>query len=100
MLFCRKKFPVHVVISILQAFNCQYFDIFVHDLYFVSLYFKAKTQWNKGMSDFYSGNSVNCILLDVTYMKQRGKSNCSPIPTLAVEGNETLMSPVLNMTQS
>ena len=28
---------------------------------FFSLYFKAKTQWNKGMSDFDSGNSVNCV---------------------------------------
>ena len=27
--------------------------------------FKAKTQWNKGMSDFDSGNSVNCVSLDV-----------------------------------
>ena len=32
-----KKFTVHVVVSILQAF--------------ISLYFKAKTQWNKDMSD-------------------------------------------------
>ena len=29
---------------------------------FFSLYFKAKGQWNKGMSDFDSGNSVNCVL--------------------------------------
>ena len=65
MLFSRKKFPVHVVISILQAFNCLILEIFVHDLYFFSLYFKAKTQWNKGMSDFDLGNSVNCILLYV-----------------------------------
>ena len=65
MLFCRKKFPVHMVISILQAFNCWYLEIFVYDLYFFSLYFKAKTQWNKGMSDFDSGNSVNCVLLGV-----------------------------------
>ena len=35
---------------------------------FCSLYFKAKTQWNKGMSDFDSGNSVI-----VFYMKQSGK---------------------------
>ena len=34
MLFSRKKFPVHVVIFILQAFNCRYLEIFVHDLYF------------------------------------------------------------------
>ena len=76
MLFCRKKF--HVVISILQAFNCQYLEIFTHDLYFFSLYLKAKTQRNKGKPDFDSGNSVNCVLLDVNlfYMKQRGKNNC------------------------
>ena len=65
MLFSRKKFPVHVVISILQAFNCQYLEIFVHDLYFFSFYFKAKTQRNTGMSDFDSGNSVNCVLLGI-----------------------------------
>ena len=34
MVFSRKKFPVHVVIFILQAFNCRYLEIFVHDLYF------------------------------------------------------------------
>ena len=74
MLFCRKKFPVHVVISILQAFNCRYLEIFVHDLYFFSLYFKAKTQRNKGISDFDSGNSVNCVLLDVNlYETKREK---------------------------
>ena len=40
--------------------------LFVHDIYFfLWLYFKAKTKWNKGMSDFDSGNSVNCVLLDV-----------------------------------
>ena len=32
---------------------------------FFSLYFKAKTKRNKGMSDFDSGNSVNCVLLDI-----------------------------------
>ena len=32
--FCRKKFPVHVVIFILQAFNCRCLEIFVHDIYF------------------------------------------------------------------
>ena len=37
--FCRKKFPVHVVISILQAFNCQCLDIFVHDIYFFHFFF-------------------------------------------------------------
>ena len=66
MLFCRKKFPVHIIIFILQAFNCRYLDIFVHDIFILfSLYFKAKNQWNKGMSDFDSGNSINCVLLDV-----------------------------------
>ena len=74
MLFCRKKFPVHVVISILQAFNCQYLEIFVHDIYFFPLYSKAKTQWSKGMSDFDSGNSVNCVLLDINlYETKREK---------------------------
>ena len=34
MLFCRNKFPVHMVISILQAFNCRYLEIFVHDINF------------------------------------------------------------------
>ena len=63
MLFGRKKFPIHVVISILQAFNCRCLEIFVHDI--DDLYFKAKTQWNKGMFDFDSGNSVNCFLLEV-----------------------------------
>ena len=65
MLFCMKKFPVHVVISVLQAFNCRCLEIFVNDIYFFSLYFKAKTQWNKGISAFDSGNSVNCVLLDI-----------------------------------
>ena len=65
MVFSRKKFPLQVVIFILQAFNCRYLEIFVHDLYFFTLYFKAKTQRNKSMSDFYSGNSVNCVLLDI-----------------------------------
>ena len=74
MLFSRKKFPVHVVIFILQAFNCGFLEIFVHDLYFFSLYFKAKTRRNKSMSDFYSGNSVNCVLLDVNlYETKREK---------------------------
>ena len=74
MLFSRKKFPVHVVIFILQAFNCRYLEIFVHDLHFFSLYFKAKTQRNKSMSDFDSGNSVNCVLLDVNlYETKREK---------------------------
>ena len=41
---------------------------------FFSLYFKAKTQWNKGMSDFDSGNYANCILLDVSlYETKREK---------------------------
>ena len=78
MLFCRKKFPVHVVISILQAFNCRCLEIFVHDIYFFSLYFKAKIQWNKGMSDFDSGNSV---LLDVNLYETK-KNNWSPIPSV------------------
>ena len=74
MLFSRKKFPVHVVISILQAFNCQYVENFVHDLHFFSLYFKVKTLRNKGKSDFDSGNSVNCVLLDVNlYETKREK---------------------------
>ena len=57
-----KKLPVHVVISILQAFN-RCLEIFVHVIIFFSLYVKAKIHWNKGMSDFYSGNSDNCVLL-------------------------------------
>ena len=74
MLFCRKKFPVHMVISILQAFNSQYLEILVHDLYFFSLYFKGKTQRNKGMSDFDSGNSVKFVLLDINlYETKREK---------------------------
>ena len=41
---------------------------------FFSLYFKVKTQWNKGMSDFDSGNSVNCVLSDVNlYETKREK---------------------------
>ena len=28
ILFCMKMFPVHVVISIFQAFNCRYLEIF------------------------------------------------------------------------
>ena len=36
------------------------------------------------MSDFYSGNSVNCVLLDVN-LKQRAKNNWFPIP---LRGNE------------
>ena len=72
MLFCRKKFPVHVVIFVHQAFNCQCLAIFVHDIYF--FLFKVKTQWNKGMSDFDSGNSVNFVLLDVNlYETKREK---------------------------
>ena len=52
--------------------NIKLLDASVHNLrillnshIFFTPYFKAKTQWNKGMSDFYSGNSVNCVLLDV-----------------------------------
>ena len=34
----------------------------------------AKTQWNKGMSDFDSWNSVNCVLLDINlYETKREK---------------------------
>ena len=41
---------------------------------FFSLYFKAKTQRKKGMSDFDSGNSVNCVLLDINlYETKREK---------------------------
>ena len=41
---------------------------------FFSLYFKAKTKRNKSMSDFYSGNSVDCVLLDVNlYETKREK---------------------------
>ena len=72
MLFCRKKFPVHVVISILQAFNCQCLQIFVHDIYF--FLFIPKPRPSKGMSEFDSGNSVNCVLLDVNlYETKREK---------------------------
>ena len=53
-----KKFPVNMVISILQAFNCQRLEIFVHDKYFVSF-------WNKDMSDFGSQNIFNHVLLEV-----------------------------------
>ena len=43
-------------------------------IYIFSLYFKAKTQWNKGMSDFDSGNSVNWVFLDVNlYERVREK---------------------------
>ena len=74
MLFCMKKFLVHMVISILQALSCQCLEICVHDIYFFSLYFKAKTQWNKRRSDFDSGNSVKCVLLDVNlYETKREK---------------------------
>ena len=42
--------------------------------YIFSLYFKAKTQWNKDMSDIDSENSVNCVLLDVNlYETKREK---------------------------
>ena len=41
---------------------------------FFSFYFKAKTQWNKGISTFDSGNPVNCVLLDVNlYETKREK---------------------------
>ena len=48
------------------------------------------------MPDFYSGNSVNCVLLDVTYMKQRGKNNWSPIPesTAVEDGKIAVFKPV------
>ena len=46
----------------------------MHDLYYCSLYFKTNTQWNKVISDFDSGNSVNCVLLDVNlYETKREK---------------------------
>ena len=32
------------------------------------------------MSDFYSGNSVNCVLLDVNLYETKRKNNWSPIP--------------------
>ena len=37
MLFCVKKYPVRVVISILQAFNCRCLENFVHNIYFFFL---------------------------------------------------------------
>ena len=81
MLFCRKKFSVHVVISILQAFNCRYLEIFVGPTLhiFFSLYFKANTQWNKGMSDFKSGNSVNCVLLDIYLYETKREKIIGPL---------------------
>ena len=74
MLFCRKKFLVHVVISILQAFNCRCLEIF-YMTYIFSSYFKAKTKWNKGMSDFDSVKSVNSVLLNINlyYETEREK---------------------------
>ena len=44
-----------------------------------SLYFKAKTQWNKGMSDFYSENFENCVLLDVNLYETKKKNHLSLI---------------------
>ena len=42
--------------------------------YIFSFYFKAKTQWNKSMSDFDSGNSVIGVLLDINlYETKREK---------------------------
>ena len=32
------------------------------------------------MSDFYSGNSVNCVLLDVNLYETKRENNWSPIP--------------------
>ena len=84
MLFqCRKKFPVHVVISVLQAFNCQYLEIFVHDIYFyfISLYFKVKTQWNKGTSalvEFWAiyrvSTSIIMVMVGTLYIDQNSPS--------------------------
>ena len=37
-------------------------------------------QWNKSMSDFDSGNSVNCVLLDVNLYETKRENNWSPIP--------------------
>ena len=34
MLFCMRKFPVHVVISILQAFNCRFLRFLYMTLFF------------------------------------------------------------------
>ena len=73
-----KKFPVHMAISILQALNCQCLTIFVHDIYCFSLYFKAKTQWNKGMSEFYSGNSDNCVLLNANLLETKREKKFGP----------------------
>ena len=79
----QEKFSVHVVISILQAFNCRYLEIFVGPRptlhIFFSLYFKAKTQWNKGMSDFKSGNSVNCVLLDIYHYETKREKIIGPL---------------------
>ena len=58
----------------MHVFHISSIEIFVHDIIFFSLYFKAKTQWNKGMSEFDSGNSFNCVSLDINlYETKRTK---------------------------
>ena len=54
MLFCRKTFSL----------------------------FQSQETMIKRMSEFDSGNSVNCVLLEVNLCKKRGKNNWSPIPTV------------------
>ena len=68
MLFCRKKFPVHVVISILRHSTVLRF---LYMTYIFFSLFQSQDPMDKGMSDFDSGNSV---LLDVNlYETKREK---------------------------
>ena len=56
MLFCLKMFPVHVVISILQAFNCRCLEIFVQD----NVLLEVKLYETKSKKEFvpYTSNAI------------------------------------------
>ena len=52
-----EKFPVHVLISILQSFNCRCREVFVHILFLFK--FKAKTHFNKRVTSQFQCNIIN-----------------------------------------
>ena len=51
---------------------------FLYMTYIFSPYLKAKTQWNKGMYDFDSGNYVNCVLLDINLYEIKREKTIGP----------------------
>ena len=47
------------------------------------------------MSDFDSGNYVNCVLLDISLYETKGKNNWSPIPVKPMHRNHYLAQGIM-----